>query len=309
MTGTTFTGTAFGIGSASTTVDGQTVSSPITVEPACATLSIPDGITALPSTQVNVPINTTDLTTRGVFGYETTISYDPAVISFVGFDQVGTLSSGLTVLVNSTTPGSLGITAFSTTASPLAGTGLLLNLRFQVVGGISGTPSPINFASFVFNEGDPCNLTDGGSVTVISGDVSGIISYVNGVPTPVGVPNVTVSATGPGGNVSTATSGTGTYTLSGFGAGAYTVTPSKPALPLGSPNSAISNTDATRIAQHTLGLITLNANQIIAGDVSGNGTVSNLDATYISQWKVNIPNPGTTGTWIFQTPRREIIRV
>jgi hypothetical protein len=304
VTGTTFTGTSFGNGGTATTIDGQTVSAAIVVEPVCATVSIPDGITGLPNTIVNIPINTTDLTTRGAFGYETSITYNTSVLSFVGFDQVGTISSGLTVLVNNSVPGTLGITAFSTTASPLAGSGLLLNLRFNIVGGINSTPSPVAFGPFQFNEGYPCSITDGGSVVVISGTLSGAVTYVNGIPTTPGVPNVTVAGTGPGGNVSTVTNGSGNYSLSGFGAGAYTVTPSKPALPLGSSNSAISNTDATRVAQHTVGLITLNANQIIAGDVTGNGTVSNLDATYISQWKVGIANPGTTGTWIFQPASR-----
>ena len=304
VTGTTFTATAYGAGSASTSVDGQTVSAPITVVPVCATVSIPDGITGLPNTQINVPINTTDLTSRGVFGYEGAITYNSSIMTYVGFDQVGTLSSGLTVVVNSSTPGTLGIVASSTSATPLAGSGVLLNLRFFVVGAINNTPSPVNFTSFMFNEGNPCSITDGGSVTVISGTISGTVIYVNGTPTTPGVSNVTISGTGPGGNVSTVTTGSGTYSLSGFGPGAYVVTPSKLPLPLGSTNSAIGNLDTTRIAQHIVGLITLNANQIIAGDVTGNGSVSNLDATYISQWKVGIANPGTTGTWIFQPTSR-----
>jgi len=266
----------------------------------CNAVSIPTAIPTLPGVQLDVPINTDDLTGRGALGYETTITYDPAVLTYVSVVQAGTLSSGLTILPNVVTPGTLSVTGYSTGSTPLAGSGTLIYIRFNVIGPINPTPSPVNFSSFMFNEGNPCSTTTNGSVLINSGTLSGSVTYINGVPSLPGVPNVTLSGVGST-NVATVTDGTGNYALGGFGAGAYTVTPSKPALPLGSSNTAISNTDATRVAQHTVGIVTLNANQIIAGDVTGNGTVSNLDATYISQWKVGIANPGSTGSWIFQT--------
>lgn len=267
----------------------------------CSAVSIPTGITTLTGVTVEVPINVDDMTGRGAFGYDTLITYNASVLQYLGIEQVGTISSGLSV-VPFNTPGSLSISAFSTGGSPLAGAGQLLKVRFTVIGGI-GTTSNVNFSNFVFNEGNPCSTTSNGSVQVISGTLSGTVTYVNGTPSTPGVPNVNLSAAGTP-NVSGSTNGSGNYTLSGFGPGSYTVTPSKAALPLGSSNTAIGNADTTRIAQHVVGLVSLNANQIIAGDVTNNGGLSNLDATYISQWKVGIANPGVTGTWIFQTPTK-----
>lgn len=268
----------------------------------CIAVNVPTGIPTLTGVTVEVPINVADLTGRGAFGYDTAITYDPAVLQYLGIEQVGTLSSGLSIIPFNT-PGTINLSAFSTGPAPLAGMGTLLKLRFTVIGGIS-TTSNINFSNFVFNEGNPSSCLTNGSVQVISGTLSGIVTYVNGIPTTPGVPNVNLAASGITPVTPGLTGPTGSYTMSGFGPGAYTVTPSKAALPLGSFNTAIGNADTTKIAQQVVGLAALTANQIIAGDVTNNGALSNLDATYISQWKVGIANPGVTGTWIFQTTNK-----
>jgi len=90
------------------------------------------------------------------------------------------------------------------------------------------------------------------------------------------------------------TDSNGDYSLSGFGSGAYTIIPSK-----ANQVNGISNLDASTVAQHVAGLVTLNANQLIAADTSGNGGVSSLDAAYIAQFVAAIPNPSITGTWKF----------
>lgn len=262
----------------------------------CNTVSIPTGITTLPNQQVTVPLNVDDTTGRNVLGYETSITYDSTKLTYLSFSTVGTLSSGLSVLVNSSVPGTLNIAASSTGPNPLSGAGALLNLNFFATGAISAVPTPVTFNNFMFNEGNPCSGTANGSVTIISSTITGNVDYVN-APVTTPVPNTTLSAVGSV-NVSTSSDSAGNYTLSGMGSGAYTVTPSKTAQPLAS-NNGISNTDATRISQHLVGMITLNANQQLAADVTGNGTVSNLDASYIGQWSTGNPNPGSTGTWKF----------
>ena len=125
-----------------------------------------------------------------------------------------------------------------------------------------------------------------------TGTVIGRVTYAN-APTITGVPFTTINAAGsiP---LSTMTDANGFYSLSGFGLGAYTITPSK-----ANQVNGISNLDASLIAQHIVGLTVLNATQLIAADTSGNGTVSSLDASYIAQFVVGIPNPGVTGTWRF----------
>jgi len=125
-----------------------------------------------------------------------------------------------------------------------------------------------------------------------TGTVSGKVIYANALTT-ISVPFTTLDAVGsiP---LSITTDANGFYSMTGFGSGAYTITPSKT-----NQINGISNLDASRIAQHIVGLNTLTANQQIAADTSGNGTISALDAAYIAQFAALITNPGITGTWKF----------
>jgi len=101
-------------------------------------------------------------------------------------------------------------------------------------------------------------------------------------------------------NVNGTTNTSGVYSLSGFGNGAYTVTPSK----TGDVNNSITAFDAARVAQHVVGTSTLNANQQIAADVSNNGSISSFDAALISRYVVSLPSSGNTGTWKFVPANR-----
>ena len=287
VSGTTFTISYIG-GSGNDVVLTATVA-------ACNNVSIPTNIQTLPSQQVSVPINIDDTTGRGILSYTYSVTYNQAVLSYIGIDQAGTLSSTWSFTVNSTVPGVLTINLYGNT--PLTGAGVMNYIRFQTVGGI-GTSSTLNFTSFELNEGVPCVNTSNGLVTVISSTISGVVSYGNS-PGFVPVPHTVLNAVGSVNQSTTSAVVTGAYSLSGLGSGAYTVTPSK----TGDVNG-ITGLDASRISQHVVGLITLNASQLAAADVSNNGSVSGLDASYISQWVVNIPNPSITGTWKFVPANR-----
>ncbi len=288
VSGTTFTISYVG---GSNSNDVVLTSSVVT----CNNMSIPTNIQTLPNQQVVVPVNIDDTTGRGILSVTYTLSYNPSVLGYVGIDQVGTLSSAFNFTVNSTTPGTLIINIYGT--NPLAGAGVLMNIRFQANGAI-GTSSAANFSGVLLNEGVPCVNTTNGLITVISSTISGVVSYGNSVSFKP-VPNTTLNAPGTPSVSGTSAYVTGAYTLSGFGPGPYTVTPSKS----GDVNG-ISGLDAAQISQHVVGLITLNANQLAAADVSNNGTVSGLDSSYISQWVVSIPNPSITGTWKFVPANR-----
>ena len=97
----------------------------------------------------------------------------------------------------------------------------------------------------------------------------------------------------------------GDYTLTGFGAGPYTVTPTRAAQPCpnGPPNGVFSN-DASLVAQHIVHLITLSPDQVIAGTVNGlNLPISSFDSSLIAQKVVNICNVNSrAGQWIFAPP-------
>lgn len=109
------------------------------------------------------------------------------------------------------------------------------------------------------------------------------------------VSNVSITAEGSP-VITSATDFLGTYNLTGFGAGSYTVTPSK----TGGINGAISSFDAARIAQHATGSVPLSGNNaLIAADVSGNDVVNSFDAALIAKYAANLPPYGNAGLWRF----------
>jgi Cohesin domain len=129
------------------------------------------------------------------------------------------------------------------------------------------------------------------------GVITGTVTYGNvvGAPTPPRlVSNVLVSGSGSP-SVSDTTSSLGTYSLSGFGSGAYTITPSK----TGGVNNSITSFDAAKIAQYVTGAVVLTSAQVTVADVSGAGGVSSFDAAQIARYASSLPPFGRTGTWIF----------
>ena len=142
--------------------------------------------------------------------------------------------------------------------------------------------------------------------------ISGTVTYGNALgnpPPPRFVSNVTITGTGSQ-NVATTTgplgATAGQYALSGFGSGAYTVTPTK----IGGINGAITSFDAARIALHVAGPPNpqLNATQLIVADVSGNNQVTSFDAAMIAKYVAGppftAPGIGQTTTWKFTPVNR-----
>ena len=259
----------------------------------CNNVSAPSGMTALTGTVLTVPINTDSLNGRGVSSFDFTFSYNSSVLSFNSFDQSGTLSSGMTITVNSATPGSLIVSGFS--ANDLIGSGTLIKLKFNVNGAI-GTTSPLGFSSFLYNEGVPCVVTTAGSFSVISGTISGVVTYLNSATTRP-VPGTLLTASGAV-VVTDTTDVNGLYDLSGLGNSAYTVTPSKS----GDVMGAITSLDASQIAQHVVGISPFNpgGGAFQSADVTGNGTITSLDAAYIARYVALFTSgTGSTGTWRF----------
>ncbi len=97
--------------------------------------------------------------------------------------------------------------------------------------------------------------------------------------------------------VTDTTGSLGTYSLSGFGAGAYTITPSKS----GGSNGAITSFDSARIVQYVTGNNTgLTPAQKFVADVSGDGSIASFDAALIARFVAGLGSlTGATGNWIF----------
>ncbi len=259
----------------------------------CNTVSIGSNST-LTGQPVSVPVTVDDTTGHGLISTDFTVTYNPAVVTFNSV-TLGTVTAGSTLTVNTPTANTIVVSIFR--ATPFSGAGTLANLNFTAVGA-PGTSSPVNFSAFKFNEGTPCISTTNGTISILSGTITGTVTYGNeligGGPSPRHVPNTTLSAVGSV-NVSTSSALNGTYTLSGMGAGAYTVTPSK----TGEDFGALTGNDSALIAQHVVGLTTLNATQQTVADVSGAGGVTSFDAALIARYVVALPGSGSSGTWRF----------
>ena len=267
----------------------------------CSSVSMPTSLIEVKDSSFTVPVTTSDLTGLNVISFDIQITYDPAVVSSTGVSTGGTLSSGLTVTVNEPTPGTLLISGYGTT--PLAGSGTLFNIGFDATGPI-GSSTLLNFPAFTYNEGTPCSVAANGDVSIVAGNISGVVSYANSAMFKP-VPNTTLNAVGSVNSSATSALFTGVYDINGLGSGPYTVTPSKTSeLPSLVPGSPITGFDSALIAQHLVHLITLNAVQLLAADVSTNGIVTSFDAALIAQWLAAIPNAGITGVWKFLPPSR-----
>ncbi len=96
-----------------------------------------------------------------MISYEFDLRYDPAVIQPAAepVDAAGSVSRGLTFVTNDKAPGLLRVVIYG--AYHRAEDGLLLNLRFTVVGAPDSS-SRLHWDRQMFNEGDPqVNLSDG----------------------------------------------------------------------------------------------------------------------------------------------------
>lgn len=292
------------IGTSAVTVLNQTTSSVsntqfFTVQSGgnCLSVSVANNLTAPANSTITVPVLVQDLTGKGVDSYYFTLSFDSNVIRplvSAPIASTGTLSSGFNITANNAVAGKLQVGAYG--ATPLSGSGTLLNLNFEVIG-TAGTNSALAWSQSQFNEGDPCETTSNGLVTVSgSGNqISGSITYgivgSQGVKT---VANTTLAATG-NSQTATTTNNTGDYILSGLGNGNYTITPSKSG-DIGQPFSTI---DATRVLQAIVGTINLTPQQMAAADSDATEDLSTVDASNILRAIVGLPNTGSVGQWKF----------
>ena len=128
-------------------------------------LSLPDNFSASPGTIVEVPISAAPA--DGIFGIDTTITYNPALLTAQDVTVAGIASTaGFVVIKNLNTPGTIVVSMYGP-QNPLAGSGEIAHIKFQVAGSI-GNSSALSFASAQINEGHIPAATDNGSFDIVS---------------------------------------------------------------------------------------------------------------------------------------------
>ncbi len=112
---------------------------------------------------VLIPIGVEGAASQGIISYEFDLRYDPLVIQpkLNPVDLVGTVSRGLSVVVNNSEAGLLKVAVYG--PMPITSDGILLNLRFTAIGA-SGSASPLTWERIIFNEGDPTGSSIDGRI-------------------------------------------------------------------------------------------------------------------------------------------------
>ncbi|MFN0277176.1 MAG: choice-of-anchor V domain-containing protein [Pyrinomonadaceae bacterium] len=124
-------------------------------------------LTASAEKEIVVPVNVEGVAGKGIISYEFDLRYDPAVIQPLvnPVDVAGTVSRGLSVVANAHEPGLLRVVVYG--AFPIDEDGVLLNLRFAVVGS-QGAVSPLAFEPIMFNEGETGVMVTDGRIEVLA---------------------------------------------------------------------------------------------------------------------------------------------
>ncbi|HFE52110.1 MAG TPA: hypothetical protein ENK07_01630, partial [Bacteroidetes bacterium] len=114
---------------------------------------------------VNIDLQTGDLTGLNVYSFEFVLVYDPAVLTATAVVSNGTISASWGTPTVNLTQGRVAV-AFAG-IDPLQGSGSLIRIRFHVNEGAAvGTQSELALLSFQFNEGTPAAALQNGTFTV-----------------------------------------------------------------------------------------------------------------------------------------------
>jgi hypothetical protein len=130
-----------------------------------AVIAAVPGLFSGSGTSVTIPFRIDNLGWKAVSSYQFDLEYDPLVIepAQLPVDVAGTRSDGLSVAVNSPTPGLLKVTVFG--AIPVSGDGVFLDLKFTVKGR-PGSSTRLTIHRFRFNDGQDEVKTVDGRITV-----------------------------------------------------------------------------------------------------------------------------------------------
>ena len=258
-------------------------------------ITLPTAATAAVGSQVVIPVQVPDSATGlGIIAYDFRLDFNPAVLSFTGANSAGTLSAGWSVTPNTGTPGAARVVAFS--ATPMTGSGTLINLVFNVVG-TANSATALTWNSFTFNNGVPVAQTSNGLFTVIAWRLGGNVTYR--AITTRAMAAVPMTRSGASTAVAT-TNSSGSYSFTIQATGAHTVTPS-----LTGRVNGISAFDAAFIAQCVAGVRTSTDCPLLAADASGNNLLSAFDAAQVAQYAAGLAGPTSrVGKWLFSPANR-----
>ncbi len=232
--------------------------------------------------------------------FQITIGFTPSLLTYLETETTGCLTEDWTVNSNGTIMGEVAVNGFS--VDFLNGSGNLFLLKFLVNdAGADLQNTALTINNFQYNNGNP-------EPTIVSGlftlrnvyDISGWTNYYsnNGAIADV---NITAEGFSEGNNL---TNSLGEFFFNDFYYGDYTLTAEFDGQ---LPELLISPLDASMVARYALGLINLDGNQIVAGNVDGDGDVDIYDAATIARYSVGIFDELPAGVMAFTPPTHEFL--
>lgn len=108
-----------------------------------------------------LPVMVDDVSGKNILSYEFTFNFDTSIVSILGFEKTGTISSAMNIADNASLAGAYTIAAAGTDTITGGGTLLLMKFMAKAVG-----QTALSWTNFKFNEGDPVALLANGSVVV-----------------------------------------------------------------------------------------------------------------------------------------------
>jgi|GEM_PF-4358385 len=133
----------------------------------------------------DVTFQVSDTTGQNITGYFAQVTFDNTVLQYNGCSATNTISSSFSIICNAyPTPNTISIFGYG--VFPTTGEGPLFNLNFTAIAP-PGNVSPLNFAEFYFNEGNPDDTDINGQVTIL-GTTAAPTSIIGQVTTAAGDP-------------------------------------------------------------------------------------------------------------------------
>ena len=135
----------------------DTSNSPIEIR--AMRLTIPGNLSQWQGSDIDVPVNTSDLTGLNIFSGNFSVDFNQNILTPFDVVQAGTLLASYPAPVfNPGTPGTVSVDFAGVT--PLSGSGTLIYIRFHV-SAITTGGTQMTFSSGLFNENLPPNFTNG----------------------------------------------------------------------------------------------------------------------------------------------------
>lgn len=232
--------------------------------------------------------------------FQITIGFTPSLLTYLSIETEGCLTEDWTVNSNGQIMGEVAVNGFS--VANLNGSGDLFQLKFLVNdAGADLQNTDLTINNFQYNNGLP-------EPTIVSGlftlrNVYDITGWTNYYSNNQAIPDVDILAEGYSTGNNTSNSA-GEFSFSDYFYGNYFLTASY----VGElPELLISPLDASMVARYALGLINLDGNQIVAGNVDGDGDVDIYDAATIARYSVGLVEEFPAGLMVFTPPTHSFL--